>query len=83
MCRLGQTLFQQADIVVSCTGLLKPAEVKLRKTCRYFLYLYFLSRTYLSLSLFLSGHAEQKLKTLTQKVADSIIALISSNQHKS
>ncbi|EOE0037174.1 CinA family protein, partial [Acinetobacter baumannii] len=24
MCRLGQTLFQQADIVVSCTGLLKP-----------------------------------------------------------
>ncbi|EPL1168413.1 CinA family protein, partial [Acinetobacter baumannii] len=30
-----------------------------------------------------SGHAEQKLKTLTQKVADSIIALISSNQHKS
>ncbi|NUF53294.1 damage-inducible protein CinA, partial [Acinetobacter seifertii] len=31
---------------------------------------------------FLSGHAEQKLKTLTQKVADSIITLISSNQNK-
>ncbi len=73
MCRLGQTLFQQADIVVSCTGLLKPggSETYGGKTCRYFLYLYFLSRTYLSLPLFLSGHAEQKLKTLTQKVADS------------
>jgi nicotinamide-nucleotide amidase len=53
MCRLGQTLFQQADIVVSCTGLLKPGGSENHgKTCRYFLYLYFLSRTYLSLSLF-------------------------------
>ena len=83
MCRLGQTLFQQADIVVSCTGLLKPGGSENTEKPVGTFFICILSRTYLSLPLFLSGHAEQKLKTLTQKVADSIIALISSNQHKS
>ncbi|HDI1582391.1 damage-inducible protein CinA, partial [Acinetobacter baumannii] len=48
----------------------------------FFICISYLGRIY-HYHYFLSGHAEQKLKTLTQKVADSIIALISSNQHKS
>ncbi|ELZ9168224.1 CinA family protein [Acinetobacter baumannii] len=84
MCRLGQTLFQQADIVVSCTGLLKPggSETTEKPVGTFFICISYLGRIY-HYHYFLSGHAEQKLKTLTQKVADSIIALISSSQHKS
>ncbi len=53
MCRLGQTLFQQADIIVSCTGLLKHGGSETtEKPVGTFFYLYFLSRTYLSLPLF-------------------------------
>lgn len=82
MCKLGQTLFPKADIIVSCTGLLKSGGSETsEKPVGTFFYLHFLSRTYLSLPLFfLSGHPEQKLKTLTQKVSDTLIALLTSNQ---
>ncbi|ONN49683.1 damage-inducible protein CinA, partial [Acinetobacter genomosp. 33YU] len=47
----------------------------------FFICISYKKRTY-HYHYFLSGHAEQKLKTLTQKVADSIITLISLNQNK-
>ena len=73
-----------ADLYVACTGLLKKggSETPEKPVGTFFICISYLGRIY-HYHYFLSGHAEQKLKTLTQKVADSIIALISSNQHKS
>ena len=80
MCRLGQTLFQQADIIISCTGLLKHggSETAEKPVGTFFICISYQGRIY-HYHYFLSGHPEQKLKTLTQKVANSIIALLSSN----
>ena len=48
MCRLGQTLFQQADIVVSCTGLLKPggSENTEKPVGTFFICISYLGRIY-------------------------------------
>ncbi|MBU3085978.1 CinA family protein [Acinetobacter seifertii] len=83
ICKLGQILFQQADIIVSCTGLLKHggSETAEKPVGTFFICISYKKCIY-HYHYFLSGHAEQKLKTLTQKVADSIITLISPNQNK-
>ncbi|MFY5898139.1 CinA family protein [Acinetobacter pittii] len=79
MCRLGQSLFQQADIIVSCTGLLKSggSETREKPVGTFFICISYQQHIY-HYSYFLSGHSEQKLKTLTQKVSDAIIALLTS-----
>lgn len=78
--RLGQQLFPQADIIVGCTGLLKPggSETHEKPVGTFFVCIHYLQKLHYY-PYFLSGHPEQKLKTLTQKVADAIIALLVSD----
>lgn len=79
MCKLGQTLFPKADIIVSCTGLLKSggSETSEKPVGTFFICISYQERIY-HYHYFLSGHPEQKLKTLTQKVSDTLIALLTS-----
>ncbi|MDS7930547.1 CinA family protein [Acinetobacter sp. V102_4] len=79
MCKLGQTLFPQADLIVSCTGLLKSggSETAEKPVGTFFMCIYYQDHIY-HYHYFLSGHPEQKLKTLTQKISDALIALLTS-----
>ncbi|MNY92489.1 CinA family protein [Acinetobacter calcoaceticus] len=79
MCKLGQQLFQQADLIVSCTGLLKSggSETPEKPVGTFFICISYQDRIY-HYHYFLSGHPEQKLKTLTQKVSDALVALLTS-----
>ncbi|MBI1448427.1 CinA family protein [Acinetobacter sp. AC1-2] len=79
MCKLGQQLFQQADLIVSCTGLLKSggSETAQKPVGTFFICISYQERIY-DYHYFLSGHPEQKLKTLTQKVSDALVALLTS-----
>lgn len=79
MCKLGQQLFQQADLIVSCTGLLKSggSETAEKPVGTFFICISYQERIY-HYHYFLSGHPEQKLKTLTQKVSDALVALLTS-----
>ncbi|WP_375036898.1 CinA family protein [Acinetobacter sp. RW6] len=79
MCKLGQQLFQQADLIVSCTGLLKSggSETPEKPVGTFFICISYQERIY-HYHYFLSGYPEQKLKTLTQKVSDAIVALLTS-----
>lgn len=68
MCRLGQSLFQQADIIVSCTGLLKSGGSETpEKTCGHLFYLHFLPTSYLSLSLFFIWSLRTKVKDINSE----------------
>ncbi|WP_454667090.1 CinA family protein [Acinetobacter calcoaceticus] len=79
MCKLGQTLFQQADLIVSCTGLLKSggSETPEKPVGTFFICISYQKHIY-HYHYFLSGHPEQKLRTLTQKVSDALVALLTS-----
>ncbi len=68
MCRVGQSLFQQADIIVSCTGLLKSGGSETpEKPVGTFFYLHFLPTAYLSLSLFFIWSLRTKVKDINSE----------------
>lgn len=77
MAQQGQRLFQDANIVVACTGLLKPggSATPDKPEGTFFISIGYQNETY-NYRYLLTGTAIQRLTALTEHVADEILKLI-------
>ena len=73
----GKKLFTQADIIVACTGLLKPggSATEIKPEGTFFISILYLNKTY-NFHYFIDGTPSEKLAVLTQYVAKEIIKMI-------
>ncbi|MPN38222.1 hypothetical protein SDC9_185746 [bioreactor metagenome] len=79
MARQGKNLFTQADIIVACTGLLKPggSATENKPEGTFFTSILYLNKIH-NFQYFIEGTALKRLDVLTQYIADEIIKLIQS-----
>ncbi|UDM37146.1 CinA family protein [Acinetobacter haemolyticus] len=79
MARQGKNLFTQADIIVACTGLLKPggSATENKPEGTFFTSILYLNKTH-NFQYFIEGTPLKRLDVLTQYIADEIIKLIQS-----
>ena len=73
----GKKLFTQADIIVACTGLLKPggSATEIKPEGTFFISILYLNKTH-NFHYFIDGTPSEKLALLTQYVAKEIIKMI-------
>src|SRR5699024_2164857 len=73
----GKKLFSQADIIVACTGLLKPggSATKIKPEGTFFISILYLNKIY-NFRYFIDGTPLHRLSVLTQYIAIEIIKLI-------
>lgn len=73
----GKKLFTHADIVVACTGLLKPggSATKTKPEGTFFISILYLNKTH-NFHYFIDGTPLHRLSVLTQHIAAEIIKLI-------
>ena len=73
----GKKLFNQADIIVACTGLLKPggSATKIKPEGTFFISILYLNKIY-NFHYFIDGTPLHRLSVLTQYIATEIIKLI-------
>ena len=73
----GKKLFTQADIIVACTGLLKPggSATEIKPEGTFFISILYLNKTS-NFHYFIDGTPSEKLALLTQYVAKEIIKMI-------
>ena len=73
----GKKLFTQADIIVACTGLLKPggSATEIKPEGTFFISILYLNKIY-NFHYFIDGTPSEKLTVLTQYVAKEIIKMI-------
>ena len=73
----GKKLFTQADIIVACTGLLKPggSATEIKPEGTFFISILYLNEIY-NFHYFIDGTPSEKLAVLTQYVAKEIIKMI-------
>lgn len=73
----GKKLFTQADIIVACTGLLKPggSATEIKPEGTFFISILYLNKTH-NFHYFIDGTPSEKLAVLTQYVAKEIIKMI-------
>lgn len=73
----GKNLFTQADIIVACTGLLKPggSATEIKPEGTFFISILYLNKIY-NFHYFINGTPSEKLAVLTQYVAKEIIKMI-------
>ena len=73
----GKKLFTQADIIVACTGLLKPggSATEIKPEGTFFISILYLNKTH-NFHYFIDGTPSEKLTVLTQYVAKEIIKMI-------
>ena len=73
----GKKLFSQADIIVACTGLLKPggSATKIKPEGTFFISILYLNKIY-NFHYFIDGTPLHRLSVLTQLIAAEIIKLI-------
>lgn len=78
MAHQGKRLFQHADLIVSCTGLLKHggSESEHKPVGTFFICISYLNQIY-HFQCLLLGSAEEKLQQLTEFVAKEILQLLS------
>lgn len=73
----GHKLFKEADLIVSCTGLLKPggSATVAKPEGTFFISIHFQDTTH-NMHYLLEGHPIQRLNTLTEHVAEQILQII-------
>ena len=73
----GKKLFTQADIIVACTGLLKPggSATEIKPEGTFFISILYLNKTH-NFHYFIDGTPSEKLTVLTEYVAKEIIKMI-------
>ena len=73
----GKKLFTQADIIVACTGLLKPggSATEIKPEGTFFISILYLNKTP-NFHYFIDGTPSEKLTVLTEYVAKEIIKMI-------
>ena len=73
----GHKLFKEADIIVACTGLLKPggSESKEKPVGTFFISIFFEDQTY-DYRYLINGTPEERLDKLTEQIADQMMELI-------
>lgn len=73
----GKKLFKEADLIVACTGLLKPggSECKEKPVGTFFISIFYEGQTY-DYRYLIDGTPEQRLNKLTEQIADQMIELI-------
>lgn len=73
----GKTLFDQADLVVSCTGLLKHggSESAYKPVGTFYIAIYYLNQIY-RFQYLIQGSAEEKLQQLTELVSQEMLQLL-------
>ena len=73
----GKKLFSQADIIIACTGLLKPggSATKIKPEGTFFISILYLNKIY-NFHYFIDGTPLHRLSVLTQYIATEIIKLI-------
>ncbi|CAB1212609.1 CinA family protein [Acinetobacter bouvetii] len=73
----GKTLFREANLVVACTGLLKPggSATEIKPEGTFFISILFLNTTH-NFHYFIEGSPLEKLNQLTQHIAEEMIRLI-------
>ena len=73
----GKKLFTQADIIVACTGLLKPggSATEIKPEGTFFISILYLNKIY-NFHYFIDGTPSEKLALLTQYVATEMIKMI-------
>ena len=73
----GKILFTQADIIVACTGLLKPggSATETKPEGTFFISILYLNNSY-NFDYFILDTAEKRLILLTEYVAEAIITII-------
>ena len=73
----GKKLFKEADMIVACTGLLKPggSESKEKPVGTFFISILYEGQTY-NYHYRIDGTPEQRLDILTEKIANQMIELI-------
>lgn len=78
MAQQGKLLFPQADVVVACTGLLKPggSATATKPEGTFFICILYESQMY-PFQYFLLGQATERLDQLTKLVAQEVLRLIS------
>ena len=81
MAQQGQLLFTQADVIVACTGLLKPggSATASKPEGTFFISILFKNQFY-NFQYYLAGQALGRLEQLTELVAKEVHLLISSIQ---
>ena len=77
MARQGKNLFTQADIIVACTGLLKPggSATESKPEGTFFISILYLNKIH-NFHYFIDGTPSEKLTVLTEYVAKEIIKMI-------
>nr|WP_174505823.1 CinA family protein [Acinetobacter sp. Marseille-Q1620] len=77
MAKNGQKLFEKADIVVSCTGLLKPggSATSEKPVGTFFISILYRQELH-SFKYFIQGEPTEKLDTLTDFVASEIVEIL-------
>ncbi|SPL71465.1 CinA family protein [Acinetobacter stercoris] len=77
MAKNGQKLFEKADIVVSCTGLLKPggSATSEKPVGTFFISILYQQKLH-SFKYFIQGEPTEKLDTLTDFVASEIVEIL-------
>jgi len=81
MAQQGQILFQEADLIVSCTGLLKPGgSATPEKPEGTFFITILYGQKNLNFKYFIKGEPLNRLNLLTEYVATEILKLINLNQ---
>lgn len=75
----GQKLFQEADLIVACSGLLKPggSECKEKPVGTFFVSVFYKGQTY-DYRYLIDGTPEERLDILTEQIADQMMDLIDS-----
>ncbi|WP_111857890.1 CinA family protein [Acinetobacter sp. CFCC 10889] len=70
----GKILFDQADLIVSCTGLLKHggSESKYKPVGTFYICINYLNQIH-SFQYLIQGSAEEKLQQLTEQVAKEVL----------
>jgi|SRR5690606_9316857 len=73
----GHKLFKEADMIVACTGLLKPggSECKEKPEGTFFISIFYKDQTH-DYRYLIDGAPEERLDILTEKIADQMIELI-------
>ena len=73
----GKKLFTQADIIVACTGLLKPggSATEIKPEGTFFISILYLNKIH-NFHYFIDGTPSEKLTVLTEYVAKEIIKMI-------
>ncbi|OTH00581.1 MULTISPECIES: CinA family protein [Acinetobacter] len=73
----GKILFTQADIIVACTGLLKPggSATEIKPEGTFFISILYLNEIY-NFHYFIDGTPSERLAVLTEYIAKDIIKMI-------